>query len=683
MANKKKNKTDKKVENTSQHGEKTLKLDDLKNFTVGEIVEKSKRVTEENEANESVLDKYIRQHRSEIEQAKDKGLEEFIKSERLKIAKTAENNAAAADENSVSADRNEIAEDSAKNQAADKTDDTDKAQKLSADKPVKAAAAGVLAGAVAEKLASADEAKSADEKVAADDKKSATQENSESDKASDSDNEIDETMPELSDKPDVASKREQFDQVEVAADDNEMISETAQNQPVSDSVSADKITGNEANSDNAGKIAADSRENQAQANSSALTENPEKETVTESALLAGVGAADGLAEAVNSEANEKAQEKSAKPAPTDSTKPENAAANNLRREDKSENSQEKVKKSRKVPIIVGACVVILLGACATYAVHQNSQKSQNVKTTQSSSTKASSKKAAKVNHLAQFNKDYADFFLDSAHTQLRNSEFGKLSNLEKEEAQISDKADQAKAKAKLTALKTQISAINQVNALFSAPIIVDGKLNTGVTVKSGVKIPTSLKTSNKTLDNLLAQAISEAKTQQANQTAKQSKTSQSSSQQAATAKSSTAGSTAKSSNSAASTTENSTSNSNSSSSTQAASSGLSAAGVSLDNSQARVQPQAGLDTSNAAFTWKAGIKELVLNKCRARGYIQGDQYILQPVAIHTTNGSQGPAGIVSGYYNLYAPDGRYLVSINDKTGYFVGNGSGHASALDY
>ena len=59
-------------------------------------------------------------------------------------------------------------------------------------------------------------------------------------------------------------------------------------------------------------------------------------------------------------------------------------------------------------------------------------------------------------------------------------------------------------------------------------------------------------------------------------------------------------------------------------------------------------------------------------------------YILVPTAIHTTNGSQGfPAGIVSGYYNLYAPDGRYLVSINAKTGFFVGNGSGHADNLDY
>ena len=111
---------------------------------------------------------------------------------------------------------------------------------------------------------------------------------------------------------------------------------------------------------------------------------------------------------------------------------------------------------------------------------------------------------------------------------------------------------------------------------------------------------------------------------------------------------------------------------------------MSSNGVNLEVSAARVQPQAGVNTNDPAFTWGAGIKEMVLNKARERGYITGDNYILVPTAIHTTNGSQGlPAGIVSGYYNLYAPDGRYLVSINAKTGFFVGNGSGHADNLDY
>ncbi len=101
MSNKnKKNKNKNKNNNTNKNknnqkseqqiGEKTLKLQDLQNFTVGEIVEESKRVDKENEENESVLDKYIRQHRGEIEDAKNKNLDEFIQSEREPIEPSAD-----------------------------------------------------------------------------------------------------------------------------------------------------------------------------------------------------------------------------------------------------------------------------------------------------------------------------------------------------------------------------------------------------------------------------------------------------------------------------------------------------------------------------------------------------------------------------------------------------------------
>ncbi|QDK71638.1 hypothetical protein [Lactococcus protaetiae] len=80
----------KKNNNQKQIGEKTLKLQDLKDFTVGEIVEQSKRVDQENQDNESVLDKYIRQHRSEIEEAKSKNLDEFIQNEREKLSPSEE-----------------------------------------------------------------------------------------------------------------------------------------------------------------------------------------------------------------------------------------------------------------------------------------------------------------------------------------------------------------------------------------------------------------------------------------------------------------------------------------------------------------------------------------------------------------------------------------------------------------
>ena len=65
-------------------------------------------------------------------------------------------------------------------------------------------------------------------------------------------------------------------------------------------------------------------------------------------------------------------------------------------------------------------------------------------------------------------------------------------------------------------------------------------------------------------------------------------------------------------------------------------------------------------------------RNLALN-IESRGYITGNQYILERVNIVNGNG----------YYNLYKPDGTYLFTLNCKTGYFVGNGSGHADDLDY
>ena len=79
------------------------------------------------------------------------------------------------------------------------------------------------------------------------------------------------------------------------------------------------------------------------------------------------------------------------------------------------------------------------------------------------------------------------------------------------------------------------------------------------------------------------------------------------------------------------------------------------------------------DSSNPAWEFNDGVLEQILATSRARGYITGNQYILERVNIVNGNG----------YYNLYKPDGTYLFTLNCKTGYFVGNGSGHANDLDY
>ena len=92
--------------------------------------------------------------------------------------------------------------------------------------------------------------------------------------------------------------------------------------------------------------------------------------------------------------------------------------------------------------------------------------------------------------------------------------------------------------------------------------------------------------------------------------------------------------------------------------------GLSGDGVNLQRSASRVpyNQSAVDDSNNPAWTFADGVLEQVLATSRARGYITGNQYILERVNIVNGNG----------YYNLYKPDGTYLFTLNCKTGYFVG-----------
>ena len=95
----------------------------------------------------------------------------------------------------------------------------------------------------------------------------------------------------------------------------------------------------------------------------------------------------------------------------------------------------------------------------------------------------------------------------------------------------------------------------------------------------------------------------------------------------------------------------------------------------LQRNRSRVPYNANVvaDTSNPAWTWADGVLDKIIETSHSRGYFSGDNFILEPVNIINGNG----------YYNLYLPDGTYLFSINCKTGYYVGNGSGHSDKLDY
>ena len=255
----------------------------------------------------------------------------------------------------------------------------------------------------------------------------------------------------------------------------------------------------------------------------------------------------------------------------------------------------------------------------------------------------------------QFNTLYDTFYTDENKTALKNSQFGQLNQLKELLDKLEGAREQTLAKSKYDSLETQIKAIQEVNSQFETPAITDGVLDTNAKIKADAKF-TEIKTGNTEIDKLLDKAIGLGKSQLTSTTA------------------STVSTTVASQEASSPTTESSpsTSTSDTAASTN---SGLSSEGVNLQRSVSRVpyNQAAVSDSSNPAWTFADGVLERILETSRARGYITGNQYILEPVNIVNGNG----------YYNLYKPDGTYLFTLNCKTGYFVGNGSGHADDLDY
>ena len=257
----------------------------------------------------------------------------------------------------------------------------------------------------------------------------------------------------------------------------------------------------------------------------------------------------------------------------------------------------------------------------------------------------------------QFNTLYDTFYTDENKTALKNSQFSQLNQLKELLDKLEGAREHTLAKSKYDSLETQIKAIQEVNSQFETPAITDGVLDTNAKIKADAKF-TEIKTGNTEIDKLLDKAISLGKSQLTS----------------TTTASTTASTTVASQETSRPTTESSpsTSTSDTAASTN---SGLSSEGVNLQRSASRVpyNQSAVNDSSNPAWTFADGVLEQILETSRARGYITGNQYILERVNIVNGNG----------YYNLYKPDGTYLFTLNCKTGYFVGNGSGHADDLDY
>lgn len=313
-------------------------------------------------------------------------------------------------------------------------------------------------------------------------------------------------------------------------------------------------------------------------------------------------------------------------------------------------------QSVKKQILYGllAALGILIIGTGYYVYRQVDRSTKEIQTSQSTTNSQA--------EVEEFNNLYDAFYTDSNKTALKNSQFEKLPQLKTLLDKLEGSREHTLAKSKYDSLETQIKAIQEVNAQFEKPAIVDGVLDTNAKAKSNAKF-TDIKTGNTELDKLLDKAISLGKSQQTSTSSSSSSQTSSSSQ----ASSNTTSETGPSSSNTSSTETRST--------RSEVNMGVSSAGVAVQRSASRVAyNQSAIDDSNnSAWDFADGVLEQILATSRSRGYITGNQYILERVNIVNGNG----------YYNLYKPDGTYLFTLNCKTGYFVGNGSGHADDLDY
>ena len=313
---------------------------------------------------------------------------------------------------------------------------------------------------------------------------------------------------------------------------------------------------------------------------------------------------------------------------------------------------------RKKVIMASFIVLLLLAAGATYSVYQLSHHTAKTKrTTKSTSTKKSTDFTAASK---RFEKSYTAFFADAKRTKLKNNQFANLPKLEKHLKKLKDSKYYDEAKKKYESLKRQISAINAVNGKFKTTAILNGDKKAAA-VKDNANFDDisekSLNTGNATLDALLKSVIADGRKQ-------------------LEANNKKSGSSAASSNANSGTSSNTEGSNQNAQAPAAAGYGISSYDVSKlqrDRSRVPYDQSKIADSNNSAWAFNAGILEKIVAISQQRGYITGNDYILEKVNIINGNG----------YYNMFKPDGTYLFSINCKTGYFVGNAAGHSDKLDY
>ena len=336
---------------------------------------------------------------------------------------------------------------------------------------------------------------------------------------------------------------------------------------------------------------------------------------------------------------------------------------------------------RRKGVVIGALTVLALAIIGgSYALYKVTH-SQSAKTTSTASSAviSSSSKGASASDNKAFEDMYKNFFTDDEQTKLANDQFGKLSDLEKLLKKLEKTKYYDAAKVKYDNLKKQIEAIEKVNSKYESDALVDGSYNASISVKSDANFndlsERVTNTGNASLDSIIQEVIKGGKTQLEEKGKAASATS------AVTASESVNTATPSGDNTSGAANSGVTGAAGGVSSGTAATSTVVTRGIMnynpsiLQRDRSRVPYNANVvaDTSNPAWTWADGVLDKIIATSHSRGYFSGDNFILEPVNIINGNG----------YYNMYLPDGTYLFSINCKTGYYVGNGSGHSDKLDY
>lgn len=326
---------------------------------------------------------------------------------------------------------------------------------------------------------------------------------------------------------------------------------------------------------------------------------------------------------------------------------------------------------RRKGVVIGALTVLALAIIGgSYALYKVTH-SQSAKTTSTASSAviSSSSKGASASDNKAFEDMYKNFFTDDEQTKLANDQFGKLSDLEKLLKKLEKTKYYDAAKTKYDNLKKQIEAIEKVNSKYESDALVDGSYNASISVKSDANFndlsERVTNTGNASLDSIIQEVIKGGKTQLEEKGKAASATS------AVTASESVNTATPSGDNTSGAANSGVTGAAGGVSSGTAATSTVVTRGIMnynpsiLQRDRSRVPYNANVvaDTSNPAWTWADGVLDKIIATSHSRGYFSGDNFILEPVNIINGNG----------YYNMYLPDGTYLFSINCKTGYYVGN----------